>query len=272
VNSNTIIPIWQPQGYSTNQIAKRLGELHNVKATHTGTLDPMAEGVVVVLLDEDRLRRQELSSSIKGYQFDIVFGIKTDSFDGMGIIKENGLNALPKIQKDMLVSICNTFIGEYTQIVPVFSAQLYKGKKLFEWGHQQVDIPLPKKSGNIYKLDLLNLQKVPLIKVIDDVLEKLKNITGEFRQEEIIKQWEDYKLSMDSSTSIKDKVVFVASFYVETSRGLYVRALSQDICNKIGTIGFVSSLIRLKNGSYSKGDCASLTSLFGEKYATILKP
>jgi tRNA pseudouridine55 synthase len=269
LTTTNIIPIWQPQGYSTNQIAKRLGELNEVKGTHTGTLDPMAEGVVVILLDDARLKRQEFSSSIKGYEFEIVFGIKTDSFDGMGFIQEDQLNVPLTIEKTALESIFTSFLGEYTQIVPIFSAQLYKGKKLFEWGHQKIDIPLPTKSGNIYKLDVLSLEKVSLGSVLDSLLSKLENISGEFRQEEIIKQWTDYKSSVSSSV---DQFVFVAKIYAETSRGLYVRSLSQDICAKLGTVGFVYSLVRTKNGNYTKTDCSSLDSLFGEKYATILKP
>jgi tRNA pseudouridine55 synthase len=269
LTTTNIIPIWQPQGYSTNQIAKRLGELRGVKGTHTGTLDPMAEGVVVILLDDERLKRQEFSSSTKGYEFEVIFGIKTDSFDGMGFIQENELNNTLNIEKAALENICNSFIGEYTQTVPIFSAQLYKGKKLFEWGHQKIDIPLPKKSGTIYKLDVLSLEKVSITSILNGILSKLENINGDFRQEEIIKQWQDCKNEL---STIDTPPVFVAKFYAETSRGLYIRSLSQDICEKLGTISFVYSLVRIKNGNYTKADCLSLDSLFGEKYATILKP
>lgn len=255
-----IIPIWQTQGYSTNHLAKSIGSLYGVKATHTGTLDPMAEGVVIVLTGDTRLKRQELSSSVKGYEFEILFGVSTDSFDGMGII--TGKDFSKDIKKDDLAAVCNSMLGEYKQTVPIFSAQLYKGKKLFEWGHLKENIPLPIKEGTIHRLDLLSLNRVPLDEGIGNILAKLHNIRGNFRQGGIIKQWEGEKDIFS---------VYKAKFYAEVSRGLYIRSLSQDICTKLNTLGFVYSLCRVKNGIYDKSSCVSLVDLFGTDYDNILK-
>lgn len=256
--TKTIIPVWQPQGYSTNHLAKKIGELYGVKSTHTGTLDPMAEGIIIVLLDEDRLKRNELSSSIKGYEFEICFGIRTDSFDGMGIIKEENVTSVNNIE-----DILSSFIGDYEQTVPIFSAQLYKGKKLFEYGHLNKEVPLPKKNGKIYKLEMLSSKYINVEDIRTNILTKLNNITGDFRQEKIIKQWEEYKFKVDK--------LLVCKFYAEVSRGLYIRSLSQDICDKLNTNGFVYSLVRTRNGNYTYKKCEKLDNIFGENYATILK-
>ena len=264
-DTNAIIPIWQPQGYSTNHIAKSVGEIYGVKATHTGTLDPMAEGVIIVLTGENRLKRQELSSMVKGYEFEILFGISTDSFDGMGFVThENFSNT--DLKETSIKDVCISFLGSYEQQVPIFSAQLYKGKKLFEWGHQKADIPLPNKKGEIYKFDLISLNKIALKDKISEILDKLGNIHGDFRQEEIISQWENYLSLVQSNTK-----VFVGKFYVEMSRGLYVRSLSQDLCKKLNTAGFITSLVRLVNGKYTRKECKTLVDLFGGNYANILK-
>lgn len=258
--TKTIIPVWQPQGYSTNHLAKVIGEKYGVKATHTGTLDPMAEGVIVVLLDKDRLRRDELSSMIKGYEFEVAFGINTDSFDGMGIIQsEKDID----ISENEILNVLPSFIGKYEQTVPVFSAQLYKGRKLFEYGHSGEIVPLPKKKGEIYKLDLLSSNYIDTDNFKDEIIYKLGNITGDFRQKEIIKQWKEHKIEFAR--------VFVCKFYAEVSRGIYIRSLSQDICARLNTLGFVYSLVRIRNGEYEKKDCMDLNSIFGKNYATILK-
>jgi len=268
IPDTSIIPIWQPQGYSTNHLARSVGSLYNTKATHTGTLDPMAEGIVVVLIGDTRLKRQELSSSAKGYEFEIAFGVSTDSFDGMGFIKETSPNiSNMKLSISSLNEICSSFIGENTQTVPIFSAQLYKGKKLFEWGHMKEEIPLPKKSGHIYKFNVLEIKKISLTDFVGGILSKLRNIRGDFRQEEIIKQWEKYL----SEAELNPFDITLGRFYVETSRGLYVRSLSQDLCARLNTIGFVSSLTRTKNGNYTRQNSVSLSDLFGENYDTILK-
>ena len=81
-----ILPIWQPVGYSTHKIAKAVSNKYGVKTSHTGTLDPLAQGVIIVLLDDERLKKYEYAHWPKTYEFEIVFGISTDTYDGMGIV------------------------------------------------------------------------------------------------------------------------------------------------------------------------------------------
>lgn len=59
--------------------------MYGVKTAHTGTLDPMAEGVIIVLLGEERYKKYELAGLKKTYEFEISFGFETDTFDGLGL-------------------------------------------------------------------------------------------------------------------------------------------------------------------------------------------
>lgn len=263
--SNSVIPIWQPQGYSTNHISQILGSKFNVKATHTGTLDPMASGVIVVLTGEQRLKRFILSDFKKTYKFDIVFGISTDTFDAMGVILENKLNNTLYFSASTLEKICNQLIGSYTQTIPIFSAHIYKGKKLFEYGQNNQDVPLPLKAGTIYSLKVLKIKSIKLSSIVNKIIKKINCVKGNFRQEKIISQYK----SLIKKENINVNVV-VASFMVQTSKGIYIRSLSQDICKKLNAIGFTYNIVRTFNGEYSINNSYSLIDFFGINYDKII--
>ena len=147
--------------------------------------------------------------------------------------------------------------------MPLFSALKCKGKRLFEWAHLGVmDVPRPTKEGEIYAIRLDHLHHISLRTLIEKtILPNLAGIIGHFRQEKIIVQWENFLEDLS-----EDIQVSVARIYVETSRGIYVRALSQDICAQIGFPGFVTHLERVSNGPYKRKHCVTLEQVFGERY------
>jgi tRNA pseudouridine(55) synthase len=267
-----ILAVWQPVGYSTHKISKSVGNYYGTKATHTGTLDPLAEGVVIILLGDERFKKQEHTEWKKTYEFEIFFGISTDSYDFMGYLNKGGEVARAEagpgagigvgagVAKESLEKALVGFVGEYTQKVPIFSAIKYKGKHLFEWGHEESQIEkakvlaeLPEKRGHIYSIKLKGLREEPAKPHLQKKLEELKTIQGNFRQEKIIKQWEKYISKLDPKVKTQ-----VAKISVTTSRGIYVRSLSQDICAKLNTVGFITKLTRIKNGPYTKNKCFML--------------
>jgi len=215
----------------------------------------MAEGVVIILLGDARFKKYEYACWPKTYVFEIVFGLATDSYDGMGFIKAKSTKyPLEKECKD----VCAKYVGPYSQKVPIYSAVKVKGRKLFEWGHSgEKPGKIPVKKGEIYSLELLNYRKIRAKTVIDNILSRLRKIKGNFRQEPIILQWEKVKDTLGATDWT------AARFEVEMTKGLYVRSLSQDICKKLKCKGFVYSLKRTKNGNYRKRDCMDVAELFG---------
>ena len=254
------MPLWQPVGYSTHQITSKVGHYFNTIASHTGTLDPMAEGVIIMLLGSERFKKIDYAGWTKKYEFEIAFGISTDSYDGLGLITDLNFDSHPDInalQKTLL-----EMVGNYTQEVPPFSAKKLNGKHLFEYARRYLHIGQPVfKEGSIYNMELLNLYKIPFGKLVFNIIEKIDQVEGEFRQNEIKEFWQKTLEKSDSQ-----KYVSIAKVSVEISRGMYVRSLSQDICKKLGTTGFVCSLVRTKNGEYSQEDCSTLEDIFGNDF------
>lgn len=250
-----ILPVWQPVGVSTNRLSQIVGEHFNTLSSHTGTLDPLAEGVVIILLGDARLKKYEYTHWPKTYVFEIVFGLATDSYDAMGFVKaKNGKYPSEKECEE----VCSKFIGQYSQKVPIYSAVKVKGRKLFEWGHSgEKPSEIPIKKGEIFLLKLLDYRKIGEKTVVENILSRLRKIKGNFRQEPIISQWEKLR-------NAPAKWV-VAKFEVKMTKGLYVRSLSQDICRRLKCKGFTYSIKRTKNGIYGRKDCTTVEKLFGTR-------
>lgn len=252
---DNILAVWQPVGVSTNRLSQIVGERYGALSSHTGTLDPMAEGVVIILLKDTRLKKYEFAHWHKTYEFQIIFGISTDSFDAMGFVtgKNKKVPSKKNVQK-----ILQDFTGSYSQNVPMYSAVKVKGKKLFERAHAgEILENTPVKKGEIFNLRLKSFNAVSLSRSIKNILKRLRTVKGDFRQEPIISQWK--KLADTGRKVIK------AKFEVEMSKGLYVRSLSQDICNKLGCLGFTYTIVRTKNGSYGKKEAVTVEKLFGSR-------
>jgi len=253
---DNILAVWQPVGVSTNRLSQIVGERYGTLSSHTGTLDPMAEGVVIILLGDTRLKKYEYAHWHKVYEFEIIFGISTDSFDAMGFI--NNQNKKVPSKKEVQKTL-QDFIGSYSQHVPMYSAVKVKGKKLFERAHAgEVLESTPVKKGEIFELRLKRFSEVSFKSCAKNILKRISLVKGDFRQELLISQWQKF--------IGKDKKVIKAKFEVEMSKGLYVRSLSQDICKKLGCLGFTYSIIRTRNGIYGKQESVTPEKLFGSRH------
>jgi tRNA pseudouridine55 synthase len=260
----SILPVWQPIGYSTYQITNLIARKYRQKATHTGVLDPLAEGVIIVLLGDERYQKLDHSGWLKEYEFEITYGLATDSFDGMGVAIKTDFTK--KVEQSYLENVLKSFVGPYSQKVPLYSAKKVGGQRLFMYPKLGMQPPeLPIKTGRIHAIDLQEFSESTIHTKVKDAVEKVKSIKqGDFRQQEILNAWSAFL------ASTQDTIVETAKVRVVMTRGLYVRSLCQDIAHKTDKPAFVSSLVRTKNGRFSKTDCASLESLFGTTHNSDL--
>lgn len=255
-----ILPIWQPVGFSTHLITQKVGEKYGVKTSHTGTLDPMAQGVVIVLLGEERLKKFEYAKWQKEYEFEIVFGISTDSYDGMGLITNTHFDS--DLSDEKVKSTLKTFVGRYKQKVPPLSTKKIKGRHLHEYFRSGETVNIPEKEGTIYKLELLDISERKTANVVGEIIKNVSLVTGDFRQKEIIEAWKEEKEDLP-------KKINTAKLKAEVSKGLYIRSLVQDIASELNTMGFANKIVRTKNGKYRKKDCRSLEDVFGKNYKKV---
>lgn len=127
--------------------------LHTKKVGHTGTLDPLATGVLIVCTNHDTKLVDILTSKNKEYIATMRLGIQTDTGDITGnIIKR----ATYKVTKDQIIKVLNNFLVSSTQTVPIYSAVKINGKKLYEYARNGEEVTLPTREINISNIELLD--------------------------------------------------------------------------------------------------------------------
>ncbi len=153
-----IVIIDKPKGYTSRDIVNIVGKTFKTKKVgHTGTLDPLATGVLVVCINKGTKLVEILTSQDKEYIADFTLGINTDTLDSEGtILNEEDIN----IDKETIINVLKDMTGEYEQEVPIYSAVKVNGKKLYEYARNNEYVELPKHKVNIYNLELLDINYI----------------------------------------------------------------------------------------------------------------
>ena len=138
-----ILFIDKPKGITSFDVCYRLRRvLGTKKIGHTGTLDPNATGVMIVLFDKATKANQFLVSDSKEYICEVKFGIETDTLD---------------IDSKTISDVLLSFKGESKQIVPITSAVSVNGKRLYQYQRENIEVELPERVINIEEIELLNI-------------------------------------------------------------------------------------------------------------------
>ncbi len=149
-----ILLLDKPKGITSNHILQRVKRLFNAeKAGHSGTLDPMATGMLPICFGEATKFAGQLLDNYKSYQFTCKLGEKSSTGDQEGEIIETA--ALPKdLTKEALEAVFNQFLGEISQIPPMVSALHHEGKRLYELAREGIEVERKSRQITIEALTL----------------------------------------------------------------------------------------------------------------------
>ena len=153
-NYNGILIVNKPSGITSRDVVNIVGKTLNIKKVgHTGTLDPMATGVLVLCLGNALKVCELITANDKEYIAKVILGIETETLDTTSpIINTKKTN----ITKEEIEKVLNSFKGSYLQEVPKYSAVKINGKKLYEYAREGKEIELPKKMVTIYDIQLIS--------------------------------------------------------------------------------------------------------------------
>ncbi len=149
-----IIIIDKPTGRSSNHVLQQVKRLFNAnKAGHTGSLDPLATGVLPVCLGEATKVSSYLLDADKQYHVTCQLGAVTDSGDSDGVVIST--SDIPEFTEHDLLAILPRFIGELDQVPPMFSALKYQGQPLYKLARQGIEVERKSRRITIYDIQLL---------------------------------------------------------------------------------------------------------------------
>lgn len=223
-----IINVYKPKGWTSNDVVQKIKRVCGFKKVgHAGTLDPLAEGVLLVLTDEDTKKQNYFMNLKKEYFVELALGVVSDSHDLGTPVKLANIEKAFKISLNELNLVLRKYLGSFEQKVPAFSAVQKDGVRLYKLARSQKALDLPSKKVELFSYEIVNF---------------------------------------GSTTIVGGFSCPVAKIKIECSKGFYVRSLVRDIGNDLGCGAVVVRLIRTKVGNNTVDRSVSLEKFLAEKF------
>lgn len=157
---NGVILIKKEKGCTSHDVVYKVKKLLNEKVGHSGTLDPMATGVLPLLIGKGTLCSKYLINHDKTYIVRLNLGKKTTTADSEGeIIEEKEVNE-SSLTEENVKKVLHSFIGKTNQIPPIYSAIKVNGKKLYEYARKGQEVEIKPRQIEIYDIELIKLNKI----------------------------------------------------------------------------------------------------------------
>lgn len=248
---NNVLAIYKKKGETPLEALDRLREeqkaFQNVKLSYAGRLDPMAEGVMLVLIGEANRHRTKHLSLPKVYQTDILFGIKTDTGDVLGLIQKIDPVNISEIEilKEKIITNLSFYKGEFEQAYPNYSSKTFEGVALFQHARDGREVPKVTHMVFVKDIKILGFKTINQIDFIEKVKEEVPVVKGDFRQTEILAKYDEV------FKNFKDSVTFlVLSLEMSVSSGFYVRQFAEDLGGGVDLPALALNIKRIKVGDF----------------------
>ena len=208
-NVSGVLLLDKPQGGSSNHILQRVKRLFGAaKAGHTGSLDPLATGMLPVCFGEATKISAFLLDADKRYHLKCQLGVNTTTGDAEGeVIDTQDVSAISEAD---VKKVLPDFLGEISQVPPMYSAIKHNGERLYKLARQGIEVERKARQVTIYDIDYISLD------------------------------WEQ----------LSDQKRLILELEVHCSKGTYVRTLVEDIAKKLNCGAHITSLRRLSVGPY----------------------
>lgn len=263
-----IVLINKDKNKTSRDIVNELTHIFGTKKIgHTGTLDPIATGVLVVCIGKYTKLVNTLVSLEKEYIATIKLGIKTDTLDITGNILEKHEC---KVEKEKLLNELKSLIGEFKQTVPIYSAKKVNGKKLYEYARNNESVVLPENIVNIYNLELLEYKN-------DEIKIKCNVSKGTYIRSLIQKICDDLNIigTMSDLVRTKQGIYDISESYTveEIKNGNFKILKAKDILDYKNYNLTDVEYQRVKNGNHIKVNLndENLILLYDNKEVAIYK-
>ena len=224
-------------------------EYKNIKMTYAGRLDPMASGLMLVLAGKEVRNKEKYLALPKEYEFEVLFGFATDTYDILGKVNYSGILENMRINnlelKQLILNNLKHFKGTFIQQYPLYSSKTVSGKALFAYGRAGEAVERPERKVTVKELEFLKLRNISAKKLLQNIEKRIAKVKGDFRQKEILKIWR-------KNLTVKHRVFNMASFKIKCSSGTYVRAIANDLGVRMGMPALALRIKRTRIGKWSK--------------------
>ena len=233
---NGILIINKEKGCTSHDIVYKVKKIFNEKVGHTGTLDPLAEGVLPILIGKGTLCSKYLINHDKKYVVNLALGQKTETADLEGKIIEEKNIPDKSLTQSKIEKVLKSFIGKQQQMPPIYSAIKVNGKKLYEYARKGQNVEIKPREIEIYDIKLMNIdaQKkqiqfevfcgkgTDIRSLCEDIAEKLETVgymeslkriqVGDFKIEESSKI-QELEENKEDTKYLESKIISVEEIF-----------------------------------------------------------
>ncbi|SDJ01026.1 tRNA pseudouridine(55) synthase TruB [Salimicrobium halophilum] len=159
-----ILPLWKPKGLTSHDCVFKVRKIAQTKKVgHTGTLDPEVEGVLPLCLGKATKLVPFLTDTLKTYEAVVSLGTSTETEDATGEVVERA--EVPVFSEESLRDVLSSFTGEITQVPPMYSAVKVKGRRLYEYAREGLEVERPERVVRIHEISFLGKQEEHTFKI-----------------------------------------------------------------------------------------------------------
>ncbi|MCQ2554727.1 MAG: tRNA pseudouridine(55) synthase TruB [Clostridia bacterium] len=233
-----IINIYKPEGVTSNDVIYMLRNILRIKKLgHTGTLDPLATGVLPILINKGTRVASYMDIDFKEYRCTLILGVSTDTLDVMGEVTEKTDEEII-LEEEKVKEGLDTFLGLIDQIPPMYSAVRINGRKLYSYMHSAPDAEIEAVMKKI---------KPRQVFIEDITLDEMGIIDRE-------------NIKYPVKEAFISQIPFI-TFTVKCSKGTYIRSICRDLSDFLGYPGTMLSLERTASGEFRKENSVDVNML-----------
>ena len=234
--------VYKQIGETPLQCIQRLFNTATDTYTYAGRLYPMAEGLLLILKNEECKNAKRYHNLTKTYEYSFIIGISTDSYDGLGKITDTQYPQKPLDKK--IQQVIESVTGTLTFPYPPYASKTVNGKPLFAYARENIlhTIRRPTKTVQIKKHTLINTQTTTVNDLKTKIIDSIQKVTGDFRQKEIIQQWQ----------ALPNQTVQHYTASITATSGTYIRAIVHAIGNRINYPTVTTHIKRTAIGEWTK--------------------
>lgn len=228
-----------------------------VPIAYAGRLDPMAEGVLLLLLGDTCKEIVHYRDHDKTYIVEVLLGVTTDTGDLLGLVNEV---AGKKYDPNSLKKVLQLFLGTHEWEYPVFSSKTVQGKPLFRWFYEGRigDIVIPKRTMVIHSVRFVDTREISASELHEQVHARIAQVTQveevdkewgkDFRRTDVLEAWDAHLAEYRSLASVSLHNFTVLTFECHCGSGTYMRTLAEKIGGALGVPACAFSITRTRVG------------------------
>lgn len=235
-------------------------EYRMLPMTYAGRLDPMAEGVLLVLVGDECKNKDKYLKLDKEYEVEVLFGFETDTGDVLGKVKSQKSEVKTESQNFKVLNIeLQKFKGKFVQEYPAYSSKTVDGVQLHTLANRgELPDKMPTKEVEIYDIQILEEREINSETLLKEIRNNILKVKGDFRQSEIIDLWQTNLSDQNKNPPARDlpsqawragyKII---KLKISCSSGTYMRSLAHNLGTRLGIPALAYSIKRTRVGQYN---------------------